>query len=129
MTERHVVQMILPSLKTNRSNRNEGWIALYVKTMYTCSEIISEGIWIKMNEEKHYWCEYSISYHLPKQRGNVDDNLQKQSVDLLRKHEIIRKEDFKSLNICWKTNSTKHGPSKKFLIYLAENFVLQGTKA
>ena len=33
--------------------------------------------------------------------------------------------DFNCPDICWEANSTKYGPSKKFLAYIAYNFLLQ----
>lgn len=54
----------------------------------------------------------SVYYRPPNQGDDADDAFQKQTVELSKRHEIAVMGDFNYLDICWETNSAKHGSSR-----------------
>ena len=58
----------------------------------------------------------------------MDEIFEKQIARISQTHDVVVMGDFNYLDICWEANSAKYGPSKKFLVCVADNFLLQKEK-
>ncbi|KAF7235973.1 hypothetical protein EYD10_17232 [Varanus komodoensis] len=61
----------------------------------------------------------------PSQKEDKDATFEKQLASVSRKNDVVIMGDFNFPDMCWETNSAKHGPSKRFLTCVANNFLQQ----
>ncbi|KAF7252758.1 hypothetical protein EYD10_02105 [Varanus komodoensis] len=119
--------------KKNRKDKKGGGVALYVRDTNICTEIQeeepsspTESIWLKLKGAKNKKnLVVGIYYHPSSQKEDKDATFEKQLASISKKNDVVIMGDFNFPDICWDTNSAKHGPSKRFLTCVVDNFLQQ----
>ena len=118
--------------RTGRGNE-EGDVTLYVIDQLECMELhlgvdeeLTESLWVRSKGRTGIGdIIVGVCYRLPKQEGQVDEALYRQTVAASSSKGLVLMGDFNHPDTCWGDNTAGHKQSRRFLEYIDDNFLLQ----
>ncbi|PKU42006.1 hypothetical protein llap_7684 [Limosa lapponica baueri] len=122
--------------RKDRQGRRGDGVALYVTEQLECMELH-----LRMDEEpteSFYGSGFKgeqtgdiivgICYRPPDQEDQADEALYRQIGAASHSQALVLMGDFSHPDICWRNNTAGHKQSRRFLEYVDDNFLLQGTE-
>ncbi|GAB0205350.1 hypothetical protein GRJ2_003000600 [Grus japonensis] len=120
-------------MKEDRQGRRGGGVALYVNDQLECMEIylgmdeeLTETLWVRIKGSAGAGDIIAgVCYRPPDQGDRADEAVCRQIGAGSHSQALDLMGDFNRPNICWKDNTAGHKQSRKFLVCVDDNFLLQ----